>query len=580
MKRLAWITASVVLLGLGVWAAVDLAVPTPDPAKFLPDGALLYIQAKDFQGLLNDWNSSSEKRAWLKGDDYAAFSRSRLFDRLSQAQGEFSTAATIPTDENLLMSVAGRQSALALYDIGNLEFVYLTRMDEAEIEATPLWRVRDKFEPRTEGNAQFFVHQDRQSNRTAAFAARDGWLVLGTRADLVAGVLDRLAGAQSHSLSDEAWYADALQQAKRPADDLRMVINLEKVVPSPYFRSYWIQRNITEMKQYRAALCDLHRTNQDYREDRVLLRKQGATPAASGDVQALMALAPDDAVFSSAFAAPDPERVLAEMRENILELKPERSQVTWSAPAAPVQQNAGSASDLEVRIDVAPIIVAQADPYQELRGVLAGAQPAGLLQVYATRAPEDQMFATIDRAVVLESATPWNADAVKRAVSSAIRPGLTASQIGVEWVDKTGAAGNYAALDGQVRIFLAVRATRLFFATNEALLQALLARSRQETPSGTSGITYAATLRHSPREQQVFRRIVNRLDSAGGSNPTPQDSDADAEGDDGNGKTPPFFSGNIASLSRTFADVVRESIEEKDEGELVRQTVVYQWRHP
>src|ERR1019366_4625949 len=111
MKRLVGICSSILLLALGVWAAVDLVTAPPDPAKLLPDGALLYIQSKDFNGLLNDWNSSSEKRLWLKGDNYAAFSRSRLFERLSQAQGEFSTAATIPTDENLLTSVAGQQSA-------------------------------------------------------------------------------------------------------------------------------------------------------------------------------------------------------------------------------------------------------------------------------------------------------------------------------------------------------------------------------------------------------------------------------------------------------------------------------------
>lgn len=579
MKRLAWISTALLLLTLAVWAAVDLATAPPDPAEFFPDGALLYIQANDFQALLNDWNSSSEKRAWLKGDDYAAFSRSRLFDRLSQAQGEFSTAATIPTDENLLTSVAGQQSALALYDIGNLEFVYLTQMDQAKIEATPLWRMRDKFEQRTEGNTQFYVRQDAQSNRTAAFAARDGWLVLGTRTDLVAGVLDRLQGAQAHGLTEESWYADALKHASGSTPDLRMAINLEKVVPSPYFRSYWVQRNITEMKQYRAALCDLHRTTQDYREDRVLLRKPGATAANAGDVQSLMALAPDDAVFSSAVASPDSNRVLAEMRENILELKTERAQTVWTAPSAPSQAIVGSPADFESRIDVAPVIVAQADPYQSLRALLATAQPDALVNIYTTRSANDQMFAAIDRAIVLRSATPWNAQAVESAITAATRPGLTTSQMGVEWIQKTAPAGNYFAIDGQVQIFLAVRDTRLFLATSESLLQSLLQRDQQRQRPTSTGITYAALFRHSPPEQQNFRKIVNRLDSVNGANSSAPANDPDAGGD-GNSRTPPFFSGNIASLSRTFAGVASEKIEEKDQGELVTQTVVYRWKLP
>ena len=579
MKRLVWISTAVLLLTLAVWAAVELATAPPDPAKFFPDGALLYIQANDFQALLNDWNSSSEKRAWLKGDNYAAFSRSRLFDRLSQAQGEFSTAATIPTDENLLTSVAGQQSALALYDIGNLEFVYVTHMDQAKIEATPLWRVRDKFEQRTEGKTQFYIRQDVQSNRSAAFAARDGWLVLGTRADLVAAVLDRLQGAQAHGLTEESWYADALKHATGSAPDLRMAINLEKVVPSPHFRSYWVQRNITELKQYRAALCDLHRTKQDYREDRVLLRKPGPTVASAADVQNLMALAPDDAVFSSAVASPDANRVLAEMRENILELKTERAQTVWSAPSAPSQANAGSPADFESRIDVAPVIAAQADPFQPLRALLATAQPDALVNIYTTRSANDQMFAAIDRAIVLRSATPWNAQAVESAIPAAIRTGLTASQMGIEWIQRTAPAGNYFAIDGPVQIFLAVRNTRLFLSTSESLLQALLQRDQQPQRESSTGVTYSALFRHSPREQQNFRKIVNRLDSVNGANPNASTTDAEAEGDS-NGRTPPFFSGNVASLSRTFADLVSEKIEEKDQGELVTQTVVYQWKQP
>jgi hypothetical protein len=44
-----------------------------------------------------------------------------------------------------------------------------------------------------------------------------------------------------------------------------------------------------------------------------------------------------------------------------------------------------------------------------------------------------------------------------------------------------------------------------------------------------------------------------------------------------NGKTPAFFSGNMASLSRVFSKVQSEQIEERDQGARVMQTVIYQW---
>ena len=93
-------------------------------------------------------------------------------------------------------------------------------------------------------------------------------------------------------------------QAPAGRGDLRMVLNLDKIVPSPYFRSYWIERNITEMKQYASAVSDLYRTPQSYREELVLVRHAGLAAKAQGDVQALSALAPEDAAFYRAQASP------------------------------------------------------------------------------------------------------------------------------------------------------------------------------------------------------------------------------------------------------------------------------------
>jgi len=187
MKRRLWISISVLLLGCGAVLAVGALEgafkTTPELPSLLPEGALLSIEARDFGSLLHDWNTSEEKRAWLTSDNHGAFSNSRLFERLSRAQDEFAAAAGLPADEDLLEKVAGKQSCLALYDIGNLEFVYVTRLEQQAIENTPLWQTRGKFEQRSEAGTAFYVHKDAQSSRVAAFASRDGWLILGTRED-------------------------------------------------------------------------------------------------------------------------------------------------------------------------------------------------------------------------------------------------------------------------------------------------------------------------------------------------------------------------------------------------------------
>jgi hypothetical protein len=582
MNRRPWIAVGVVLLGCGVVFAIgaleQAAKSKPELPAALPEGALLTIEARDFSALLRDWNTSEEKRVWLASDNHAAFSNSRLFSRLSQAQEEFSTVAGLPTDETLLEKVAGKESCLGLYDIGNLEFVFVTRLDMNQIEATPLWQIRDKFEQRTEAGTAFYVHKDADSPRVAAFAARDGLLILGTREDLVAGVLDRLAGVASHNASNDGWYAEAVRQAAGERGDLRMVLNLSKLVPSPYFRSYWVQRNITEMKQYSSAVSDLYLSGQSYREERVLVRRAALNAVSGGDAKALAALAPSDAAFYAALASPDAETLLKGLRTDLLDAGPERPGDTRAiAPAAAVAENAGSAGQLDVPIEKAPLEVKQVDPVRPLRALLIAQEPDASLEVFSTRAPRPDrpagsaVFVSLQSAMVVSSPRAWDEDAVRKALVAALPSDLTAGRLGLTWEKRSSAGGDYLALNGAVPLFIAVKGQLLLLANDVALLEHLLAPAQNNGHAeAQDGATYIALFHHA-QEQNNFRLLMAQLDRAAHGGAT------DQQAANTGGQGPAFFSGDMASLSRAFSTVESERVEEKDFGDKVTQTVTYKW---
>lgn len=570
MKGILLILGSALLLtggAAGTYFATESS-PPPQIASLMPEGALLYIEARDFHALLADWQSSAEKRAWLSSDNYQDFSRSHLFSSLTQAQDEFASAAGVPAGIDLLDKVAGAQSAFALYDIGKLQFVYVTHLPQQSVENTPLWQSRGKFEQRSEAGAAFFMRQDVQSQRVAAFAVKDGWLVLGTREDLVAGVLDRLQSPATHQLATEAWFAEAIHRASPSPGDLRMVLNLDKIVPSPWFRSYWVQRNVTAMKQFSAAVCDLYRTPSLYREERVLLRRTAAT-APAGDVASIVAFVPDNVGFWSAQASPDPGKLLDNLRRDLLELKSSVAAGPGSAPAEAVAEAAGSTSDLDVRIDQAPASETPSDAWEPLRGLLHTAQPTAALVVASTAPEPGDIFIPIPTAAVITSAHPWNQRQVTDALTAALSPALTAAHLGVGWQSHSGSAGGYLALNGQVSLCLAVRDTRLLLASDPSLLERMLARHPSAAPG--TGVTYSAGFQHAA-ERGSFAALTSLLDRTGNRG----HSDGQAVGSDGN--APAFFSGDIASLSRVFAQVSQERIEEKDLGDYVALTATYQWQ--
>ena len=128
MKRVLFLAAlCAAILGVSWGAYRAASPPEPELSRFVPSGALLYLQARDFSSVLSDWDKSGEKKTWIKSRNHDEFSNSRLLLRLKDAGTEFSKAAGVPADASLLQQITGKQMAFALYDIGKLQFLYVTR---------------------------------------------------------------------------------------------------------------------------------------------------------------------------------------------------------------------------------------------------------------------------------------------------------------------------------------------------------------------------------------------------------------------------------------------------------------------
>ncbi|MBV9072552.1 MAG: hypothetical protein JOZ10_02875 [Acidobacteria bacterium] len=564
MKR-AFATVVLLLIGLGAWARYQgaNAIPAIPMAHFMPQGALLYLEGKDFAGLLSDWSGSPEKTAWLKSDNYEVFSRSRLFLRLQQAQQEFAAAAGVPTDTKFLQEVAGRRTALGIYDIGKLEMLYVTELPNARAMQSTIWQQRSKFEPREAAGEKFFVRNDAQSGRTVAFAVYGDYLILGTRDDLVAGALSALKGSQIATLEQEKWFAEGIKSAKAWGD-LRMVIHLEEVAKTPHFRSYWIQQNVTAMRSYRSGVSDLSRAPDEYREDRVLLAKKDFPTVDDKTIASLAQLAPASTGYFSAEAAPKPEEIARMIEQEILVPREGAVPPSQIAPGVSLRDGTtGSATDLEQRIDVAPPAAhTNAAGGKALQSAIADNAPLAMLKVKRSESMPDGVFVRLNSAIVLVSSANWDENKIRQAVQRALGPSLTASSLGREW-QTTGAAGRpYAELNGLLPIALTARGPYLFLSNDSALLQELLGRLPQNSTPHNPAV-YVAEFNHS-QERQNFYHLTSLLDK-------PSRSATGTE------RSPEFFSDNLESLSRSLGqNVVRESIEISRTGSIERQTVRYQ----
>ena len=558
MKRLLWIAASIAVLVAAGFAFQQASGNAPrDLATLVPPGPLLYLEAKDFHSLLREWNASGAKTAWLKSSNYEVFSRSRLLQRLELSQREFATAAGLPPDMNLLESAAGGQSAIALYDIGNLEFLYITRMPADQFGATQLFKLRGSYQPRQAAGIGYYVKNDLVTRHTAAFAVAQGYVFLGTREDVLAGALTLLAGRNTVSARQEGWFDRSVKATTSAPGELRMVMNLERLVTTPHFRSYWIQRNVSEVKSFSAGIADMTRVGGDYQEDRVFLRATEESPIWNeNSVTQAARFAPANAGFVQGWASPGADQAWALLHDRILNPKPVGEANYNRAPQVRLSEGlSGSEGDLETRIDAAPVDLSDQPEYQPLQRLLRAVPLDAMLQIHTTRPLPGGVFVGIDSGLVLLASADWDANAVRSALSKAFATSWSVGTIGMQWQQR----GQYLELPGLASLKLAFRGPALLVANSQEMIEAMLASQSATLPAAR----YAGVYRHA-QELKNLTRITTLID-------TPN---AVAAG----GSEPPFFSRNLASLGATLSWVDSESVIRHDTGLLVQETIRYRVR--
>jgi hypothetical protein len=563
----------VLLVAVGAAALRQGATPTaPTPNQLLPSGALLVLETKDFSSLLEAWNNSTEKKRWLASDNFGVFARSRLFLRLKEAHGEFATAAGFSPELATVERIAGRESALGLYDIGKLEFLYVTRQPMAQATESILWQRRTEFEPRQAAGVPYYIRTDEESKRVMAFAATRDHLLLATREDLLVGALGLLAGERVSPVTADAWYQRAVG-AGGTAGALRLVMDLNAITATPHFRSYWVQRNVSELREFDAAVSDLQISAREIREERRLLRP--AQPEWAGGEAGQTALAealrlvPEGAGFYRAQVSPSVDDTVALILRKMLAPGPANARTSHSvAPRVWLSGGTvGSAADLETRIDEEPRrIVSGAVVPGPLKGLLSEAGLRAVLQVESSQTLPGKVFVEQQSTLVLLGEAEWSLEQVREALRAAVSPLWTTARVGTRWVEKQEGPHRYFEFDGLGPLSVAARGPVLVMANRAEPLLAVLERisSSPSAVEADAGI-YAAAFYHE-RERAAFLQMMQLLDHPWIEN---------YGGRAAEGRAPRFFSENLGSLSHTLERVQKTSIVVHDYGDTIAQTVIY-----
>jgi hypothetical protein len=613
MKRsVFWLFACVLFVSaLTVAADKGPAADSMPLARMIPRGAIAYVQARNLADLFGRWRKSPAHDRYYNSDNFKAFQQSRLFAKLSERLKEFEDGAGIQMDETRIAEMAGGATAVAMYDMGKLEIVYVTELPAAKASLTALFKQSAKFEERKAGNNPYFVLElatdGGRMRQGLSFASVDGKFIVSTTETLMQRTLGNLAAESADRLSDDIAPTLAVADGFQ-AHDVTLWTDLPRLKAQRFFKLYWIQgKAAAGLDGISATLADLDLSADGILERRWSLydetARKSVKPAETRNPIDFLKLATGSQFLdgeSLDSATGEAKAASAVMQTLFPAVRP------TAAPSDPPSITTGGDSrgangeryaDLDERfdrdIDDPSLAVGNAkdkaktaaptvDPLEtELAGILKAAGPTLVARLGSAKTDAATKYVTFDRAVILEFKNGIDAKKYEAVISEMIfRRYLVAGTLrGIEWRtnDKGITAPNIGGIAEQGGAYF-IDGKRLVIANSVAFAESLKTRMIAAAPLPESGelkrVTRLASF-HLKSSGVSFRNLMKNVDYTFSEGL--EGIGDEAEGGDQNVS---FFGQNIASLLTVASEFDQITLEAVRGEKALTEAVTYRYGTP
>lgn len=573
-------------------------------AADVPRGALVYAQFSDLPALVKRWEESKLKERYLASTNFQQFQSRHLALKLIERWEEFNSAVGFPLDDLTIGEAAENRAALAVYDIGRLEMVFIAPVGEEKLAATKFFQNADQFEETElpDGTVYYSRDVDAEGGKRQqkfAFASAHGRLVLATSEQLLLRTLSNINGKSKRDrLSDDPSFKSL--SAEVVPHSLTVWMDQSKLNDDWYFKHYWVMRNVEQLKNIRACLLDLELQEGKWVEHRdFLLTGQSAARSSAipaGVAQRIFSRIPEDAPYFKLRALTEAGAAGTIVRDTFMDRAPEGGKgvgdKSWNwqsyddsdfySDGEGEESSSDSYHSLDPRFDslIDDPDDAKVEDKDELahgrqgretekksaetlRESIAAARPLYAATIESPQSFKGPLFAEFRRGAVLTLQSPadFRRQEFERAVTGLAESRLmiAGASTRLNWVDARCGTEQCRILTLPMlgwRMSYALRGTDLILANSPEMLQAMLKGSssaRKLDPKSSSAIHDLTVIRFNHREQ-AFDSIMQKLDAPRVKAYWEERKKEQAEKD---GPSQEFFSGNISSLL-DVASTVRE----------------------
>lgn len=381
-----------------------------EPASDLPRGALVYVQVEDLPGFVKAVTESAQYKKFAASGALTAFSKGHLGIKLAKRLAEFSDTAGFGFNAGTLSTLAEKRAALALYDIGKLDFAIVAPMSDTVFAATQLAANRDRFksEKLPDGTTLYRADVAADSGRQTQqllFTHLRGRLIVATTDKLLNQTIANIDGKQGRSaIADEPSFRELASRLKPRV--AAVWVDQTALNSDYYFKHYWLMSDRKELVNIRGGLFDLGIEANSVSERRLFLT-DGSEKGGNIDpkfVATAMRFVPTDAPLYSIGPA-DAAAIDDAFAKTIFDRR------RAAAETVPVTDNSIYGDKFEMRIDEEPAVEAPPAPefVQPISSLFAKART--IVSFSRPKMLESPLFFETDRALIVIMKSSGDLDA-------------------------------------------------------------------------------------------------------------------------------------------------------------------------
>jgi hypothetical protein len=615
-KKLAFIL--IFLISALAFASDRVATPLAESfplAQTMPKGALVYIQSKDLASQLQTWYSSQTHKRYFDSANYEAFTSSRLFLKFQERIQEFENTTGFSLTEQDFAKAIGGKSALALYNIGDLEFVFVTELSQASLASSILAQKGDKLQTRKYAGVIYYLKttkSDVGESKAFAVALVGNKAIVATSETLMQRALKNSTDPKSEDQLVNNLVETATNAEGFISHDVTLWLDQATLNKDRYFRNYWVHRNVKDLEGLSKGLIDLELTADKFIEHRWLFNSQITVSDKETNFGQLMQYIPSGVQFINITETSSDYKNINEALESVI-LGTKREIPTLEVgfnPASaelsfdynneelannPYKRYISLSEKFDQDIDTEELKAEaikekESKFFSNIEKTLAPAKPVKFAVIAEPAIDNTSSFVSFNRAVIVEftQGEKLSGTDLEKLISEELKQRfvITGSPINFNWQTTTN---NVRALS---RVLIDHGGA--YFLQKNVLIVANSADYLGKLLSGTNTNTEAKSLINNSKLTQFalvkvntnkapFDKLMRRLDGVGLSDDTSKKaSNPDGEGsEDGGGSENSsnnlLFSKNISSLIGVAKDINYATLEQTKGNGVIKEQIIYKF---